>query len=143
MSRNEALEYEYDYGRCCPVVTYEGCEREYIINLLASLSRHDRIWTMKQIIQKAPEFGVCRNLGANIFNYFVLFDLKDIDAIMCVLLEEIIATPLQYFFEYAISMAIADYQCIEGVPSLRLYKAREYGRKLIRTDLDLARLCNN
>ena len=82
MSRSEALEYEYDYGRCCPIVTYEGREREYIINLLASLSRHDRIWTMKQIIQKAPEFGVCRNLGANIFNYFVLFDLKDVDAIM-------------------------------------------------------------
>ena len=31
---------------------------------------------MKQIIWNASEFGVCQNLGANAFNYFVLLDLN-------------------------------------------------------------------
>ena len=120
-----------------------GCEREYLANLVASLSRDDRIWTIKQIIRRAPEYGVCRNLGANIFNYFVLHDLNDVDAMMCILLEEIIASPLQYLFEYAISVAIADYQHREGVPPLKLNKAREYGPRLLRKDLDLSTLlCN-
>lgn len=138
-SREDVIEHEISYDHCCPVVTYVGFEREYLTNFVASTPRHDRIWAMEQIIRRAPEFGVCRNLGVNIFDYFVLHDLNYDDAMMCILLEEIIASPLQYFFEYAISRALTDYQQTEGA-SLRLSKARRYSARLLRKDLSLSTL---
>src|SRR5271167_633663 len=102
--------------------------------IMSSISCQERIWTMKQIIRNAPEFGVCRNLGANIFNYFVLHDFNDVDAMTCILLDEIIDTPLQYLFEYAISLAIAAYQNREGANPLLLNNARLYKPKLLRKD---------
>ena len=70
-SPEEVIDNEISHDQCCPAVTYDGCDREYLIDLVASTSDHDRIWAMKQIIRRAPEFGICRNLGFNIFNYFV------------------------------------------------------------------------
>ena len=124
-------------GLCCSGVTYDGYERDYLTELAASISRDDRIWTMRQIIRKAPEYGVCRDLGANVFNYFVLHDLKEVDDMMCIVLEEIIGSSLQYLFEYAISVAIAEYQNTDGVYPLVLDEARKFRPKLLRKDLDL------
>ena len=138
-SREEVIEHERSYGHCCPAVAYDGFEREYLANLVASTPRHDRIWAMEQIIRRAPEFGICRNLGINIFDYFVLHDLNDVDDMMCILLEEIVASPLQYCFEYAISRALTDYQLAGGTP-LQLSKARKYGARLLRKDLSLSTL---
>src|SRR5271170_4029728 len=107
-------------GLCCSGVTYDGYERDYLTELAASISRDDRIWTMRHIIRKAPEYGVCRNLGANVFNYFVLHDLNEVDAMICILLEEIIGSPLQYLLEYVISIAIAEYRNTEGASHLVL-----------------------
>jgi hypothetical protein len=130
-------------GLCCSWVMYDGRERDYITELVASVSKADRIWIMRQIIRRAPEYGVCRDLGANVFNYFVLHDLKEVDAMMCILLEEIIGSPLQYLFEYAISIAIAEYQNMEGVSPLVLDEARKFGAKLLRKSLDLYTLVGN
>jgi hypothetical protein len=130
-------------GLCCPSVTYDGHERDHITELVASVSRADRIWIVRQIIRRAPEYGVCRDLGANVFNYFVLHDLKEVDAMMCILLEEIIGSPLQYLFEYAISIAIAEYQNTEGVSPLVLDEARKFGPQLLRKNLDLYTLIGN
>jgi hypothetical protein len=138
-TREEVIDHEISYDSCCPTVTYVGFEREYLINLVASTPRHDRIWAMEQIIRRAPEFGVCRNLGFNIFEYFVLHNLNDVDDMMCILLEEVIASPLQHCFEYAISRALTDYQLAGGAP-LRLSKARKYGARLLRKDLSLSTL---
>jgi hypothetical protein len=80
---------------------------------------------------------------ANVFNYFVLHDLKEVDAMMCILLEEIIGSPLQYLFEYTISIAIAEYQNTEGVSPLVLDEARKFGPKLLQKNLDLYTLIGN
>jgi hypothetical protein len=56
---------------------------------------------------------------------------------MYILLEEIIVLPLQYLFEYAISIAIAEYRNTEGVSPLVLDEAQKFRRKLLRKDLDL------
>ena len=98
---------------------------------------------MRQIIRKAPEYGVCRNLGGNVFNYFVLHDLNKIDAMMCILLEEIIGSPLQYLFEYVINIAIAEYQNMEPASPLVLNEARKFGPKLLRKNLDLYTILRN
>jgi len=129
-------------GACCPSGKYDGCEQEYLIDLVASLTK-DRIWTTRQIIRGAPEYGVCRDLGANVFNYFVLHDLEEVNAMMCILLEEIIGSPLQYLFEYAISIAMAEYQNTEGNSTLVLNEARKYQSKLLRKELDLYTLLGN
>jgi hypothetical protein len=42
--------------------------------------------------------------------------LDNVDTMMCVLLEEIIGSPLQYLFEYAIDVAISEYHNIEQTP---------------------------
>ena len=98
---------------------------------------------MRQIIRKAPEYGVCRSLGGNVFNYFVLHDLNKIDAMMCILLEEIIGSPLQYLFEYVINIAIAEYQNMESASPLVLNEARKFGPKLLRKNLDLYTILRN
>ena len=134
--------YHLRQGACCPSGKYDGCEQEYLIDLVASLTKDDRIWTMRQIIRGAPEYGVCRDLGANVFNYFVLHDLE-VNAMMCILLEEIIVSPLQYLFEYAISIAIAEYQNTEGNSPLVLNEARKYQSKLLQKELDLYALLGN
>ena len=135
-SRWEEKEYMH-FARCCSRVDYEGCEQDYLVDLIASLSREDRIWTMRHIIQKAPEYGVCRNLGANVFNYFVLDPLNKVNDMMCILLEEIIGSPLQYLLEYAISIAIEEYQSMEGASPLVMDEAYKFGPKLLRKDLEL------
>lgn len=62
---------------------------------------------------------------------------------MCILLEEIIGSPLQYLFEYAISIAIADYQSTEGVSPLVLDNARKYEVQLLHKELDVYTLLRN
>jgi len=98
---------------------------------------------MRQIIRKAPEYGVCRNLAANVFNYFVLHELEKADTMMYILLEEIINSPLQYLFEYAITIAILDYQNMKSAPLLILNEASKLGPKLLRKDLDLYIILRN
>ena len=140
--RWEESEYRH-VGNCCSGVHYEGCERDYLVDLVASLTWEDRIWTLRQIIRKAPEYGVCRSLGGNVFNYFVLHNLKKIDAMMCILLEEIVGSPLQYLFEYVINIALAEYQNMESASSLMLNEACKFGPKLLRKNLDLYTILRN
>jgi len=140
--RWKEAEYRHLHS-CCPSVDYNGCERDYLVKLIATLSEKDRIWAVRQIIRKAPEYGVCRSLAINVFSYFMLHDLKAVDNMMCVLLEEIIGSPLQYLFEYAISIAILEYQNTEEVAPLRLDKACKFSPKLLRKDLDLYAVLRN
>jgi hypothetical protein len=131
------LEYSSVKYSCFRLEAGDHGDEVYLVRLVASLSKQDRIWTVRQIIRKAAVHGVCRNLAANVFNYFVLRDLKEADAIMYILLEEVIGSPLQYLFEYAISIAIAEYRNTEGVSPLVLDEAQKFRPKLLRKDLDL------
>ena len=80
---------------------------------------------------------------ANVFNYFILHDLNKVDAMMYILLEEIIDSPLQYLFEYAISIAIVECQNMEPVSPLTLNNACKFGPKLLRKNLELCTILSN
>ena len=53
-------------------------------------------------------------------------------------LKKILASPLQYLFDFAISLAIENYQHGQGAAPLKLDKARQYRVKLLRKDLELS-----
>jgi hypothetical protein len=121
---------------CCPTMSH-GCEREFIMEYISSVSPEDRIWIVRQIVRRAPEFGVCRELGANLFSYFVVHDLTHADIVLSTLLDEICDSRLQYIFEYAISLAITEYQHENGVILLKLEMSRKYMNSLLRRDTEL------
>jgi hypothetical protein len=124
---------------CCHPRSYQ-LEEEYLNNQIAALSHEDRLWLVEHIVRRAGEFGVCKDLGANLFNYFVVRDLQETDILFCKLLEEITHTRLQYQFEVAISMALEDYKFrsgLEDIAPLDVTLSRKYRRKLLRRDLEL------
>jgi hypothetical protein len=124
---------------CCDPRSYQ-LEEEYLNDQIAALSHEDRVWLVEQIVRRAGEFGVCKDLGANLFNYFVIRDLQEVDIMLCKLLEEIIQTRLQYQFEVAINMALEDYKfgCgLEDVAPLDVTLSRKYQGKLLCRDLEL------
>jgi hypothetical protein len=121
---------------CCTNESY-GCERKFIVELISSILPNDRIWAIQKIIRRAPEFGVCRELGANIFNYFVIHDLTQADKVFSTLLNEMCGSRLQYIFEYAISLAIAEYLRVNTTIPFKLDTSRKYADKLLRKDLEL------
>ena len=101
---------------CC-LHTSPGREKLYLERTLVSLQREDRQWILEQILRRAPEFGVCRYLGANLFNYFVLdpFDFnrpKDVDEadmMFSTILREIRASRSRKVIEFAIVCVITEY----------------------------------
>lgn len=114
-----------------------GCEREFVMEYISSISPQDRIHIVRQIVRRAPRFGVCRELGANIFSYFVVYDLTQADIVLSTLLDEIRDSRLQYNFEYAISLAITEYQRENGVILFKLEMSRKYMDSLLRKDTEL------
>lgn len=143
-SRRENDRDHWGSGGCCS--GDGGCERDYTVKMVESLSKNDRGWTMRQIIRtrKAPEHGVCRHLGTNVFNYFVLHDFGEVDGMLCILLEEIIGSALQYLFEYAISTAIAVYVHTKGELSPTDFcHSPKYWPQLLRNELYRCALLGN
>jgi hypothetical protein len=108
--------------------------------MVTSLSCQNRKWLIRQTICRAGEFGVCRDLAANLFNYLVVRDLAEFDVMLVTLLEEIVGTRLQFMFEYAISDAISDYRKRNGDRDLKVDLAREYSTKLLHKDMELYNL---
>lgn len=121
---------------CCFRKSY-GCERKFVVELISSILLKDRIWAVQKIIRRAPEFGVCRELGANLFNYFVIHDLTQADKVFNTLLDEVCGSRLQYIFEYAISLAIAEYLRVNSPIPFKLDTSRKYADRLLRKDLEL------
>jgi hypothetical protein len=136
-TRQPDLEAEDDV--CCASIS-EKHEEGYIKELIGSISLSDRVWILQQIVRRAPEFGVCRDLATNLFNYFILHDLEHVDFMLCALLDEIVCSRLQYVFEYSIGVAIVDYYGSNGIKPLVINDAREYASKLLRRDQYLYRL---
>jgi hypothetical protein len=101
---------------CCLDIS-PGREKVYLERTLVSLQREDRQWILEQILHRAPEFGVCRYLGATLFNYFVLdpFDFnrpKDVDEadiMFSTILREIRASRSRKVIEFAIVCVITEY----------------------------------
>ena len=128
-------EDEVDSRFCCGWMTI-GFESEFISERMASISRDDRIWVLEQIIRRAPEFQSCRDLGANLFNYFVVRDFTESDIMLSILIDEISYSRLQYLFEYAISLAIDEYRRRNKAP-LEFKAVRRFANKLLRKDMNL------
>ena len=121
---------------CCHFVEY-GREREYVKESVGSISQNDRIWLLEQIVQRAPEYGVCRYLGTYLFKYFVIRDTAEADLMLSVLVKEITTSRLQYMFEFAVSLAVRVYQQSEEVNRLDLKISKKYADKLMRPELAL------
>lgn len=133
------LDLEVDDDSCSSSIS-ENRQEKYIKELIGSISLSDRVWILQQIVRRAPEFGACRYLATNLFNYFVLHDLAHVDFMLCTILDEIVCSRLQYIFEYAIGVAIVDYYGSDRVECLEFNRAREYAPKLLRHDQYLYRL---
>jgi hypothetical protein len=124
---------------CCDPKSFH-LEEEYLKDQIAALSREDRVWLVEQIVRRASEFGVCKDLGANVFNYFVVRDLEETDIMFSKLLEEVTQTRLQYRFEFTISLALEDFKFrsgLEDIAPLDVTLTRKYQGKLLRRDLEL------
>ena len=89
---------------------------------MAWVSGDDRIWLVQQIVRNAPEFGGCRHLGANLFNYFVIRN------------TQICSSRLQLVFEDAISLAITEYKRDGENPPLKLGGAEIFADQLLQKD---------
>lgn len=128
------------HGSCCGNMVW-GFQEDFLTNTLGSLSQADRLWIMRKIVSLAPEFGVCADLGCNIFNYFVLGCGPDeSDTMFSALLDSIIGSTLQYIFEYAISHAISLAEENGGLKCVALTSARKYSGRVDRKNLALYRL---
>ena len=128
-------EDEVDSRHCCDWMTI-GFESEFVNERMSSISRDDRIWILEQIIRRASEFQSCRDLGANLFNYFVVRDFAEADVMLSILIDEISYSRLQYLFEYAISIAVDEYRRRNKAP-LEFKVARRFVDRLMRKDLNL------
>ena len=116
--------------------TIRGHEEFFLYNQLNSLSYEDRLWLLEQIVRRAEEFGVCLNLGAYVFNHFVMRDEAEAADMLSNLLEVIIDTRLQYHLEYAISLALKSIEWDRGfLPDIT--SSRKYLPKLISQDTEL------
>jgi hypothetical protein len=133
-----AAALEGRYSVCC--IKAERLEEEYLKDQIAALSHEDWLWLVQQIVRRSKEFGVCKNLGANLFNYFVIRDLRETDVMLSKLLEEITESRLPYQFEFTISMALEDYyfdnHCNDSVP-LKVTLLCKYQKKLLRHNMEL------
>lgn len=129
-------------SRYCCSLTTTGFEAEFLNERMGSISRGDRIWILEQIIRRASEFQSCRDLGANLFTYFVVRDLAEADTMLSILVDEISHSRLQYLFEYAISIAIGEYRRQNETP-LEVKATRSLADKLMRTDMNLYSLLTN
>jgi hypothetical protein len=89
---------------CCNRLP-QDTEREYIADLIASVSREDRIWIVEQIVCLATEFGVCSDLGAAIYSYFILRDPAESEQLDLILTRAISTSRLRPLFEYTIGLA--------------------------------------
>jgi hypothetical protein len=120
---------------CCRPMA--GRERQFILDELGSLSQADRIWLIRRIVKLASEYGICRHLGGNIFNYFVCNNREESDVMLSELLEGVIGSRLQYLFEFAISVAIDSCRKRSGRCDLMFELSRKYAHRLLRKDLEL------
>lgn len=124
---------------CCSPIQF-GQEENYIKEELTSIYLSERLWLMKEIIRHAPKFGCCRDLGAYLFNYFVIGEEKDRNHILCILFDSITGTRLQQVFEFSMHEAILDYNVRHAEP-FEIKIPTIYKTKLIREDLHLYSLC--
>ena len=111
---SEPIISRHDY---CAYTSSPCREKLYLESTLVSLQREDRQWILEQILRRAPEFGVCRYLGANLFNYFVLNpfdfnrpeDVDEADIMFSTILREIRTSRVRKVLEFAIVCAITEY----------------------------------
>jgi hypothetical protein len=74
--------------------------------MIESISREDRIWIVEQLVRRAPEFGVCRDLGANIYNYFIMQNGREDKELNEIFTKEIASSRVRPLFEYSIRLLL-------------------------------------
>jgi len=118
--------FAFDETRTCCRSSIDGKEAKYIVSAVKTLNENERIWLAVQAVRMAPEYGVCRDLGANLFNYLVR-DCEG-DGTFGALVHEICLSRMQHLFEHSIGLAIANSDTKRlPIPGP---ETREYKRKL-------------
>jgi hypothetical protein len=146
--RNADLEANEPHTCCFPL---RGMvEKESVTQMLHSQSWDNKLWLLKEIVRMAPEHGQCRDLGGNLFNYFIVPEqvepeLERGDFIFSVLLQEITDSPMQYLFEHSIGLAISYYLQRNGLEKLpwNLTRSKGHASKLLRRNRELYKALEN
>jgi hypothetical protein len=129
------IKAKYELEVCCTPTP--GLERDYVQSKVESLRPAERIALVQNIIRFAPEFGVCRRLGATLVRYFIIqAPYQERRPMLCAMVEEIVTSRLQEVFEWNVHDAILEYEY--RTPSKLDLKLPEwYADKLVRKDLCL------
>jgi hypothetical protein len=82
--------FGFSINRCCSSYSTTRFDKK-LLDVVLDLSLEDRVSTVKMIIYRASEFGVCTNLGAALL-YFFAFRAKDheMDVILSVIFREVV-----------------------------------------------------
>jgi hypothetical protein len=105
------LSYPHCYAehqtRGCCRGTPHGREKEYLTPMIESISQDDRVWIVEQLVRRAPEFGVCRDLGVNIYNYkFIMQKGREDKEVFGIFAKEIASSRMRPLFEYSIRLSL-------------------------------------
>ena len=111
--------YAEDQTRGCCRAPTKNYEREYLTPTIGAISREDRVWTVEQLVRRAPEFAVCRDLGANIYNYFIMRNGEEDKEVQEVFAKEIASSRMRPLFEYPIRLLLGleDARVYDGLDS--------------------------
>jgi hypothetical protein len=125
-------------------------DKDYFEITLSSLQREDRRWILEHIMLHAPEFGVCRFLGAYLFVYFVIgtadlsLDFQEADIMFLTTLRGMCGSRLQELFDVSICCAQEDY----GYNNWRritccLERSEKYFNEILRPRKEEFNLCRD
>jgi len=132
---------------CC---SRNGYAPDYFEITLSSLQREERRWILEHIMLHAPEFGVCRFLGAYIFVYFVIgtvdlsLDFQEADIMFLTILRGMCGSRLQELFDVSICCAQEDYGYNNWRRvTCRLERSEKYFNEILRPRKEEFHLCRD
>jgi hypothetical protein len=139
--RRQYVKYTDDETKVCCDFFHSrggGLQDQFVRKELEGLENEDKVWIGVEAVRRAPEFGVCRDLGATLFTYLVK-EGED-DHVFAAIVEEICGSRMQVLFEHSLGLAIGN--CEEGKLPRTTTKTRQLKDKLKVLDGELFQLLN-
>jgi hypothetical protein len=95
---------------CCDFYNSRGwgLQDKYIVKEVEGLGDEDRVWIGVEVLRKASEYGLCRDLGATLFKYLVKEREGEDDPVFAANVEEICGSSMQVLFENSFGLAIGN-----------------------------------
>jgi hypothetical protein len=137
--RERVVRYAVSETKLCHDLDLPENQDPAFPNFLDGFGEGEKVWIVEQVVRRAPEFGVCRDLGAHLF-YYLVKDAKD-DRVFEALVEEICGSRIQELFEHSIGLAIGD--CEEERQPKPSLKTKELKHRLKVRDGELFQLLDD